>query len=334
MSESEENSPIPAAAPDQPISSAPQSASMPQSPIAPPPGLPPPTVLAPPTKSSTPPGPPPPLGVRFKRAGKVYYFNSAGFPDLKVGDGVVVETTRGHELGWVAIAPGQIVAADVANLKSIVRRASDNDLASLERHRRDEASALAQTKSQIAEHKLPMKAVLTEYNFDGSQLTVYFVSEEHRVDFRELVRDLARALRTRVHLRQIGARDQAKLLGGIDRCGRELCCTTWIPEFQPITIRMAKNQNLPLNPTEISGVCGKLLCCLEFEDEQYRELNKGMPKVGASLTSAVGRGRVIDVNALTRKITIAWEDGSRVEVDADEFTEQQERRKRTLGETG
>jgi cell fate regulator YaaT (PSP1 superfamily) len=162
-------------------------------------------------------------------------------------------------------------------------------------------------------------------------VTIYFVSDERRVDFRELVRELAKALRARVLMHQVGPRDHAKLMGGIDRCGRELCCSTWMTEFQPISIRMAKTQSLPLNPSEISGVCGKLLCCLAFEDDQYKEMRSGLPKVGAKLTSAVGRGRVVDVNVLTRKIIVQWETGSRVEVDADEFAEQQERRQRAFG---
>jgi cell fate regulator YaaT (PSP1 superfamily) len=268
------------------------------------------------------------VGVRFRRAGRIYYFRAAGLEDLGVNEHVVVDTSRGRELGWVVIAPTQLVDSGPEDLKPVTRRASDEDLAALADRRSREPSALATVRERIREHNLPMKAVLTEYSFDGSQLTVYFVSDETRVDFRTLVRDLARDLRTRVHLRQIGPRDQAKLLGGIDRCGRELCCSTWMPEFQPIAIRMAKNQNLPLSPTEISGVCGKLLCCLAFEDEQYAEMRQGMPKLGAKLTSAVGRGKVVDVNVLTRKITIIWETGGRVEVSAEEFAEQQERRKR------
>jgi cell fate regulator YaaT (PSP1 superfamily) len=173
-----------------------------------------------------------------------------------------------------------------------------------------------------------MRAVLAEYSFDGSRLTVYFVSDEQRVDFRALVRDLARRFRARVHLRQIGPRDQAKLMGGIDRCGRELCCSTWLTEFRPISIRMAKNQSLPLNPSEISGVCGKLLCCLSFEDEQYKDMRTGLPKVGAKLTSAVGKGRVVAVNVLTGTITIEWETGTRVEVDAEAFADLKRRRER------
>lgn len=272
--------------------------------------------------------PPTLVGVRFRRAGKIYYFDAAGQPGLGVGDHVIVDTVRGRESGEVVIAPTQVVDTAVPDLKPIERRATWQDLADLARQRVQEQSALDKVQAEIAAHALPMKAVLAEYNFDGSRLTVYFVSDEHRVDFRDLVRDLAQALRARVHLRQVGARDKAKLLGGVDRCGRELCCSTWLPEFQPISIRMAKTQNLPLSPPEISGVCGKLLCCLAFEDDLYAEMRHGLPKMGARLTSAVGNGRVIDVNILTRKITVMWETGTRVEIDADEFAEQQARIKR------
>jgi cell fate regulator YaaT (PSP1 superfamily) len=267
-------------------------------------------------------------GVRFRRAGKIYYFDATGHEDLAPEDLVIVETSRGSEIGRVVIAPGQVVAAEVGELKKIQRRATPEHLAGLARLRLKEPEVLQQVRAAIQRHGVPMKAVLVEYNYDGSLMTVYFVSEEHRVDFRALVRELAQSLRTRVHLRQIGPRDQAKLLGGIDRCGRELCCSTWIPEFQPISIRMAKNQHLPLNPSEISGVCGKLLCCLAFEDGQYAEMRAGLPKVGAQLTSAVGRGKVVEVNPLTRRIAIVWETGARVEVDADELLEQQERHRR------
>jgi cell fate regulator YaaT (PSP1 superfamily) len=263
--------------------------------------------------------------VRFRRAGKVYFFDAQDIPDLAVGDRVIVDTARGLEVGWVVIDPSQVVGAEPGELKRVVRRATWDDLTRLAELQTTESTALDRARTRISEHGLPMRAVLAEYNFDGSQLTICFVSEERRVDFRALVRDLARAFNTRVHLRQIGPRDQAKLLGGIDRCGRELCCSTWLVDFQPISVRMAKNQGLPLNPSEISGVCGKLLCCLAFEDDQYVDMRKGLPKVGAKLTSAVGKGRVIDVNLLTRRITIEWETGTRVEVSADEFAEQQER---------
>ena len=265
-------------------------------------------------------------GVRFRSAGRIYYFDAGGFEDLARGDRVVVETNRGLDLGSVALAPGQVVDVALEGLKPILRRATDVEMNELERLRLREPEALQTARQRISEHGLPIKAFLAEYNFDGSRLTIYFGSEERRVDFRELVRDLARALRTRVILHQVGPRDQAKLIGGVDRCGRELCCTSWMTEFEPISIKMAKTQRLPLNPAEISGVCGKLLCCLAFEDEQYRELSDGLPRVGARMTSAVGSGRVVDVNVLARRITIQWETGGRVEVAADELAEQQARR--------
>jgi cell fate regulator YaaT (PSP1 superfamily) len=265
-------------------------------------------------------------GVRFRSAGRIYYFDAAGFEDLAVSERVVVETNRGLDLGSVALAPGQVVDVALDGLKPILRRATDAEQTELARLRLREPEALQTARQRIAEHELPIKAFLAEYNFDGSRLTIYFGSEERRVDFRDLVRDLARALRTRVILHQVGPRDQAKLIGGIDRCGRELCCTSWMTEFEPISIKMAKTQRLPLNPAEISGVCGKLLCCLAFEDEQYRDMSDGLPRVGARMTSAVGSGRVVDVNVLARRITIQWETGGRVEVDADELAEQQARR--------
>lgn len=273
-------------------------------------------------------------GIRFRRAGKVYWFDASACPDVAAGAQVIVDTVRGREIGRVVIAPGQVADANVGELTAVLRAATDADLASQAELRLREPAALSEARSQIRRENLPMNAVLAEYSYDGSRLTVYFTSDEMRVDFRNLVRDLARSLKTRVTLRQIGPRDQAKLVGGIDRCGRELCCTSWMPEFQPISIRMAKNQGLPLNPSEISGVCGKLLCCLAFEDDQYRDMRRGLPKVGAKLTSAVGKGKVIDVNVITRKITIVWETGSRVEVDAEAFAEQQDRLMKAFGAGG
>lgn len=276
--------------------------------------------------------PPPTVGVRFRRAGKVYYFSAAGYADLAVGDHVIVDTARGRESGEVVIAPGQWVHPAAGELRPIERRAASQDLADLARLRLREKDVLDQVRALVESARVPMKPVAAEFNFDGSRLTVHFISDETRVDFRDLVRDLAQAQHARVFLRQIGARDKAKLLGGIDRCGRELCCSTWMPDFQPISIRMAKTQNLPLNPLEISGVCGKLLCCLAFEDAQYAQMRQGLPKVGAKLTSAVGRGRVVDVNILTRKVVILWETGARVEVDAAELAEQQARSQRAFGD--
>jgi len=270
-------------------------------------------------------------GIRFRTAGRLYYFSAIGFEDLALGDRVVVDTTRGLDLGWVAIAPDQVLGAQFDGLKPIRRRASWAELNELALLRTKESEALQVVRQRSASYDLPLKVVLVEYNFDGTRLTVYFVSDERRVDFRELVRDLGRTFRTRVVMHQVGPRDQAKLVGGFDRCGRELCCSSWMTEFEPISIRMAKTQRLPLNPSEISGVCGKLLCCLSFEDAQYRASQDGLPRVGARMTSAVGSGKVVDVNVLKRVITIQWEGGNRVEVDADELAEQQARHTATFG---
>lgn len=276
----------------------------------------------------------PVVGVRFKRAGKIYYFGTGErATTMSVGDRVVADTQRGLELGRVVLSPDQIVDnKGLGRLKNIARVASESDLRGEEAAKGLEHTSLAAARAEIERLELPMHAVQAEAAFDSTRVTVYFLSEETQVDSRELVRLLAGQLQVRVNLRQIGSRDRAKLLGGIDRCGRELCCSTWITEFQPIQIRMAKNQQLPLNPSEISGVCGKLLCCLSFEDDQYSEMNKGLPKIGASLISAVGRGRVVDVNVLTRQITISWETGARITVGGDEFAEQQERRTRAIAQ--
>ena len=272
------------------------------------------------------------LGVRFRRAGKIYYFDARGREQVRLGDAVIVDTARGEELGRVVIAPDQVVdRRGIGRLKPISRVASWKDLADQARMRLSEREALGHARQLAQNLDLPILAAFAEYNFDGSRLTLFYTSEEQQVNCRSLARDLAGRLHTRVHLRQIGPRDRAKQIGGIDRCGRELCCSSWMPEFMPIQIRMAKNQQLPLNPTEISGVCGKLLCCLSFEDDQYNEMKAGMPKLGARLTSAVGRGRIVDINMLTRLITIQWETGTRVTVSADEFAEQQARKERAFG---
>lgn len=274
----------------------------------------------------------PVIGVRFKRAGKIFFFDASGFSEIRLGQRIVADTTRGREIGHVVIAPDQLLGSRPSGrVKPILRLATDEDREQQRQLREREQQSLIEAREEIAKYDLPMRAVLAEYNFDGSRLTIYFVSDEQRVDFRVLARDLAKRCKSRVQLRQIGPRDRAKLVGGIDRCGRELCCSTWMPDFKPIQIRMAKNQQLPLNPSEISGVCGKLLCCLSFENDQYVEMKQGMPKVGAKLTSAVGRGRVVDANLITRKITIQWETGARVEVDAEEFAEQQSRREKAFG---
>ena len=266
------------------------------------------------------------VGVRFKRAGKVYYFDPQTAPDLKSGEYVVVQTSRGTEVGRVVIPPIDVTSEEViAPLKPVERRADWRDLTLMERYRLLETEALTTAKQKVREHDLPMKLVRAEYSFDGSRLTIYF-SAEKRVDFRELVRDLARALHTRIELRQVGVRDEAKLLGGIDKCGLELCCSTWMTDFPRVSIKTAKTQDLPLNPPEISGVCGRLLCCLTFENDQYLETKGQFPKVGSKLQWATGAAKVVKIDVIKNSMSLYNEAADETyEVSAEEWKELQER---------
>jgi len=208
------------------------------------------------------------VGVRFKPAGKIYYFDGQDI-ELKVGDKVIVETARGIEYGEVVIGRREVDEGQlVLPLKKVVRRATEQDKEQAEENRRREVEAYAICEAKIKEHGLPMNLIDVEYTFDRGKIIFYFTAEG-RVDFRELVRDLASVFRTRIELRQIGVRDEAKMLGGIGTCGRVLCCATFLGDFEPVSIRMAKDQNLSLNPTKISGICGRLMCCLKFESEAY-----------------------------------------------------------------
>lgn len=267
------------------------------------------------------------VGVRFKRAGKVYYFDPKGFEDLDIGDWVVVKTSQGTEAGRVIIAPRQVVDKDVkASLKPIHRRADWRDLTEMEQLKLRAPEALATARAKIGEHALQMKPVCAEYNFDGSRLTIYFTADK-RVDFRGLVRDLTKTLKTRVELRQVGARDEAKLLDGIGRCGLRQCCGTWLIEgFPRVSIKAAKNQGLPLAPSEISGNCGKLLCCLTYEDTQYTEIKGSLPAIGTTLSSARGAGEVIDINVMKGTAVIRLENGKLLEVSAEAFRDLAERK--------
>ena len=252
------------------------------------------------------------VGVRFKRAGKVYYFGPAGV-NLKVYDYVVVQTARGMELGQVTIAPKQVLASEVTTeLKPIVRKASDEDIKRAQDFAAREDNALAECAKTIAKLKLPMKLVSAEYNLDGSRLTFFFTAEE-RVDFRELVRELTAFFKTRIELRQIGPRDQAKLVGGLGRCGRGLCCGSFLTEFNPVSIKMAKEQDLPLDPMKISGVCGRLQCCLAYESAQYREAKASMPRKGQRVESPSGNGLVIGVFPLKDTVLVQLESGADAE---------------------
>ncbi|MCU0490843.1 MAG: hypothetical protein MUD01_04615 [Chloroflexaceae bacterium] len=243
------------------------------------------------------------VGIRFKDSGKVYYFDPADF-DLRIGEHVIVETVRGLELAKVASERRDVPDNEiVGELKPVVRRAvqADFDRMVVLQGRHDEA--LARCLEKVREHNLPMSLVKAEYSFDGSRLTFYFTAEK-RVDFRALVRDLARAFRSRIELRQIGPRDEAKLLGGIGPCGRMLCCATFLPDYARVSIKMAKDQDLPLNPAKISGVCGRLLCCLSYEHEQYVEMRAELPRKGAWVQTPDGPGEVVALNILKQAVTV------------------------------
>ena len=257
------------------------------------------------------------VGVRFKRAGRIYYFDAAGV-ELEVNDHVVVQTARGLELGQVVIAPKQVLASDLNEpLKPVVRKAEPEDIKRAEELADKEGEALAECARLIAKLNLPMKLISAEYNLDGNRLTFFFSADE-RVDFRELVRELTSRLKMRVELRQVGPRDEAKLTGGFGRCGRPLCCTSFLSEFAPISIRMAKEQNLPLNPMKISGVCGRLLCCLLYENEQYREMKARMPKEGQKVSTPLGPAKVMGGNPLKETVLVELETGAIVEVPASD----------------
>lgn len=247
------------------------------------------------------------VGIRFKSGGKVYYF-SPGNIDAKVGDRAVVETVRGVECGEVVIANRQLDDSEVTSpLKPIVRLADAADLKTVEKNRIKEQEAFKVCEEKIANRGLKMNLVDVECTFDNNKLLFYFTAE-NRVDFREFVKDLAAVFRTRIELRQIGVRDEAKILGGLGICGREFCCKGFIGEFQPVSIKMAKEQGLSLNPTKISGTCGRLMCCLKNEQNAYEALLKITPKIGAVVVTPDGdKGRVEDVNLITGKLRVKTE---------------------------
>ena len=258
-------------------------------------------------------------GIKFRGTGKIYYFAPGEVQDLEISDYVIVETARGKEMGQVIMPAHEVPETEiVGELKPIVRRALPGDLLDAQRFRRQEAEALATCKDQVTKLNLPMKVVSAEYNFDGTRLTFCFSSEQ-RVDFRELVREVARIFKTRIELRQIGVRDEAKMMGGMGKCGRPLCCATWLTEFYPVSIRMAKQQDLPLSPMEISGCCGRLLCCLGYENDGYQEVKGRFPKVGKTVSTPKGVGRVIKVSVLRETVNVLLEDGSTIELTAEQL---------------
>ena len=243
------------------------------------------------------------VGVRFKTVGKVYYFDPDG-NNLKKGDGVIVETARGVECGEVAMENRQIDDEELVQpLKKLIRAATPEDRKRVEENHKKEKSAFQVCLRKIAAHKLEMKLVDVEYTFDNSKILFYFTADG-RVDFRELVKDLASVFRTRIELRQIGVRDEAKMLGGIGVCGRPFCCSTFLGGFQPVSIKMAKEQGLSLNPVKISGICGRLMCCLKYEQDAYAEMLRLVPGSNSVVMTTQGRGIVVDQNLLTGTVFV------------------------------
>lgn len=247
------------------------------------------------------------IGVRFKDVGKIYSFDPVGIA-LKAGDFVIVETARGVECGMVATGNHEVDDSELVNpLKPVLRKATEQDLEIVDKNCEKEKEAYKICLQKINKHKLEMKLVDVEYTFDGNKILFYFTADG-RVDFRELVKDLASVFRTRIELRQIGVRDEAKMIGGLGICGRPFCCSTFLGEFQPVSIKMAKEQGLSLNPVKISGTCGRLMCCLKHEQNAYDHLLKIIPKQGALVQTPNGKGTVVDVNLLTGKLKVQLDD--------------------------
>jgi len=247
-------------------------------------------------------------GIRFKKVGKIYYF-APGDLKLKNGDHVIVETSRGVEYGTVVIASKSVKEEDIVPpLKNILRIATPEDDKQIEINKEKEKEAMALCQEKINKHKLDMKLIDVEYTFDHNKILFYF-SADGRIDFRELVRDLASVFKTRIELRQIGVRDEAKMMGGLGICGRPLCCSLFLSDFEPVSIKMAKEQNLSLNPTKISGTCGRLMCCLKNEQEAYEDIIKNTPSVGSIVKTPDGEGAVTAVSVLKGILSVAVEDG-------------------------
>lgn len=257
------------------------------------------------------------VGIRFRPAGRIYHFDPQG-ESYATGQYVIVETVRGVEAGRVVLASKKIAESDLSDpLKPVLRLATDDELRMMLSFKSKEKDALVQCAYHVGQHKLPMKLVDAEYTFDGSRLTFYFTADE-RVDFRALVRDLAATFRTRIELRQIGARDQAKLQGGVGPCGKTLCCSSWISDFGVVSIKMAKEQDLPLNPSKISGVCGRLLCCLSYENENYIAAKATLPQIGTFLDTPSGPGKVVGINVPRSSVDVMLESGVTIQVPVDQ----------------
>ncbi|MFH1269708.1 MAG: stage 0 sporulation family protein [Candidatus Omnitrophota bacterium] len=255
--------------------------------------------------------------VRLRDSGQACPYNAANL-NVKEGDYVIVEHDRGLDYGQI-VSPKDAALENKSQdpLKKIIRVARDNDLKQIEDNRVKSRDAFNTCLKKIGEHKLDMKLVRAEYSFDRTKIVFYFTASG-RVDFRSLVKDLAKIFKARIELRQIGVRDEARLFGGFGHCGRQLCCGTFLKDFEPVTIKMAKEEGLPLNPPKISGLCGRLMCCLYFEYESYKILSKGLPKEGEHVHTKQGKGKVTGVNVFKRIVTVTLEDGSQTEVSYNE----------------
>ena len=262
------------------------------------------------------------VGIRFRPAGRIYYFDPLE-QTFTNGQYVIVETVRGVEAGRVVIAAKKVAESDLTDpLKPVLRLATEDELRMMLSFKNKEKEALVSCAQRVIQHSLPMKLVESEYTFDGSRLTFYFTADE-RVDFRGLVRDLAATFRTRIELRQIGARDQAKLQGGLGPCGKTLCCSSWITDFGIVSIKMAKEQGLPLNPSKISGVCGRLMCCLAYENDNYIQAKQQMPQIGTFLNTPSGPGKVIYVNVPKNSVEVLLESGVTILIPVGELEDKQ-----------
>lgn len=259
------------------------------------------------------------VGIRFNQAGKIYYF-STDDTSLQIGDYVIVETNRGKDIGKVVVPAKHIKPENITDpLKSVLRRAEDDDLKNLERLKKKNERALKRCKELVEKLNLSMKPIAAHYNIDGSHVVIFFIAEK-RVDFRELVKELSHDLKSYVELRQVGARDEAKLVGGIGKCGQPLCCLSFLTEFSPVSIKMAKEQNITLNPMKTSGACGRLLCCLGYEFEQYKTLKNILPAVNQTVHTAIGDAKVVTVNPLKQTVWVQMESGALVEYSTADIT--------------
>ena len=253
------------------------------------------------------------IQVRLREAGKILYFATGGLK-FGTGDYVIVEQDRGLEYGQIVSEIESVLDTEIEKpLRKIIRKTNPWDHHQIEKNKKKTRELIETCDRKISEHRLPMKLVEAEYSFDRSKIIFYFTAEG-RIDFRNLVKDLANIFKARIELKQIGVRDEARLMGGYGPCGNELCCAKFLKDFEPVTIRMAKDQNLPLNPTKISGLCGRLMCCLSYENQTYKDLIKGLPKIGHEVKTEKGKGKVIALNPLKRTVTAEIEGGKHVEV--------------------